>query len=179
MYTFSTDWFEYSELKRLLPQFVKPGQDYCEIGAFEGAFVCFVSDNLEPAKIVSVDPFLPGDKTTPQVSTETKQRFLDNIAASKNAARIKFEQKTSREFWAQNVDEFDFIYIDGSHLPRDFILDFVHALKHVRPGGIIWCDDYANPNLGLQVIIDKFAIKYQARLEIIHKGYQIGFRARF
>ena len=178
MYDFTTTWFEFSELKKLAQDFIKPGQTICEIGAFEGAFVCFVSDNFEPAKIVSVDPFLTNDSTTPQVNSETKQRYLNNIAQSKNFAAIQFENVKSRQFWESNKTTFDFIYIDGSHLPRDFIVDLNFAIKYCRPGGIIWCDDYDNPNLGLKVIIDKFVGRFTSKLEVVHRGYQIGFRMR-
>lgn len=39
-------------------------------------------------------------------------------------------------------EKFDVIYIDGSHIARDALLDMVTAWELLRVGGILICDDY-------------------------------------
>jgi predicted O-methyltransferase YrrM len=49
---------------------------------------------------------------------------------------------TTEEFFKQNKEAFDFIYIDASHNKADVANDLVESFKVLNPGGVIACDDY-------------------------------------
>lgn len=56
----------------------------------------------------------------------------------KSAATIK---KTSDDFFKDNQEKFDIIFIDGLHLQEQVIRDCINALKFLNEGGtIIWHD---------------------------------------
>jgi hypothetical protein len=63
-----------------------------------------------------------------------------------NAADLNADYKmTSDEFFAQNRERFDLIFIDAYHEEAQLIRDVENALMHLNPGGIIVCHD-VNPH---------------------------------
>ena len=53
-------------------------------------------------------------------------------------------QMTSDEFFAQNTEKFDIIFIDGLHLQEQVQKDFENAFRALNPGGVILLHD-CNP----------------------------------
>ena len=49
---------------------------------------------------------------------------------------------TTNEFFEQNTEKFDFIYVDASHIREDVEMDGENALKVLNPGGLIVFDDF-------------------------------------
>lgn len=186
MYKFTTKWFSSSngEIKNEMFKYFNQNDkiSILEIGSYEGASSCFFADNFlnhDESRLVCVDPFDTNDKTTP-VFNSTENTFLENISKSINASKIQFKKMYSKEFFINNNDKFDFIYIDGSHVKQDVILDFEESLKIIKPNGIIWMDDYrSSGGKGyMKICIDELFEKYKENLELIHKGYQVGFRCK-
>jgi beta-1,4-mannosyl-glycoprotein beta-1,4-N-acetylglucosaminyltransferase len=178
-YTFTNTWFEYSEIKHVLLNYI--GKSSCnkilEIGSYEGASACFFSDNLldnEQSFITCVDPFSENDTTSPLNNT-TKIHFYNNIRNSKHYNKMLVEEMYSTDFYKKNDKTYNFIYIDGSHLLEDIITDFNNCLQIIEDNGIIWMDDYGAGEI--TNCIDNLYEKNKHRLQIIHKGYQIAFRA--
>ena len=171
-YHFTNNWFECSELKRVMSQFVKLVKvKILEIGSHEGASAVFFSDHFldDPeSTLVCVDPFNTSDTTTP-VNETTKRVFMENLKLSKNNDKVKNYFGYSNDFFKENNETFTFIYIDGSHLIPDVTMDLLNSVKVILPGGIIWMDDY-HP---IKEHIDKINMD---GFEIIHQGYQIAFR---
>jgi predicted O-methyltransferase YrrM len=183
-YKFTNNWFSSSEIKQNMKIItsnidIKNKINILEIGAYEGASTTYFADNLldhEESKLVSVDPFLLEDSTTPMKSN-TEELFLYNISQSKNSKKIMKYKLLSKDFYRINQDKYDFIYIDGSHLIEDVKLDFINCLEITKPNGIIWMDDYGAEHLGLTKCIKELYETYKERLEIIFLGkWQIGFR---
>jgi hypothetical protein len=180
-YKFNTNWFNSSELKKGILKYFTGNKKIkiLEIGSYEGASACYLSDNLlnhNESKLVCVDPFDVDDKTTP-VNESTKELFLQNISKSKNYEKIDFKHMFSNDFFKQNNEKFDLIYIDGSHLEEDISLDFRECLKIINEDGIIWMDDYGGGEGGyIKKCIDKLYEENKYKVYIIHKGYQIAFK---
>lgn len=178
-YRFTEFWFDASELKQNLHKFVSNDEvnNFLEIGSYEGASACFISDNFLDSKgstIVCIDPFDMSDSTSP-VYAEMKKTFTRNVINSKNWTKIRLRQMYSNDFFNENKNTYSFIYIDGSHIPEDIKSDFLNSLKIIRLNGIIWLDDYASSQPVTEVI-DSIYNDNKDSLEIIHKGYQIAFR---
>lgn len=183
IYRFNTNWFDCSELKANIMRYYNGVEkiNILEIGSYEGASACYFADNLlnnNESMMVCVDPFCVEDTTTP-VNDSTKELFLENIRKSKNYNKIVFKNMFSKEFYLENKDKFDFIYIDGSHLAEDIEIDFEESLKIIKKGGIIWMDDYGGGHGNyIKNCIDALYEKNKDKIEIIHKGYQIAFKLK-
>lgn len=52
---------------------------------------------------------------------------------------------TTDEFFEQNLDEFDVIYIDACHKALQVAKDFNNAIKVISKGGLIFCHDLVPP----------------------------------
>lgn len=54
-------------------------------------------------------------------------------------------QQTLEKRWKETQEQPDLFFVDGGHSEQVCTCDFNHALKIVRPGGIIMVDDISNP----------------------------------
>ena len=96
---------------------------------------------------------------------------------------VKFKGTTS-EFFKQNKETFDFIYIDASHKKADVAKDLEESFKILNPGGVIACDDYLWNNhfdmlhrfLIPKDAIDEFLSANSDKIEVIIKNYQLWFK---
>lgn len=48
----------------------------------------------------------------------------------------------SDKFWEENTAKFDLIYVDGSHLYRDVVVDLYKAWSFLKPNGLLMADDW-------------------------------------
>lgn len=179
MYKFTLNWFESSEIKNEIHKYINPDaiNNILEIGSFEGAFSCYISNTFldnDLSTLTCVDPFNESDTTSP-VYKSIKTIFINNILLSKNWQKIRICQRSSDIFFKNNSHKYSFIYIDGSHLPEDIINDFNNSLKYIKQYGIIWMDDYGSSDI-ITNLIDSLYENNKEFIEIIHKGYQIGFK---
>ena len=178
VYEYQYRWFLDADLGTTIFHFLEPGQplNILEIGSYEGLSACFFSDTLlshPQSRLVCVDPFDLSDPTTPLTSV-TEERFLRNISNSVNASKISTYRMTSDEYFANRQGEdilFDFVYIDGSHVPEHIISDFDNAFSCTKRGGIIWFDDYqGNGDMRITNAIDQCITRNQGHLDIIFDG---------
>lgn len=122
-----------------------------EVGAFEGKSTIWISEtylNHSDSRLTVVDPFLSSDKTT-DVTNETINRFLTNIKKSNNFSKIVFFKdlsENSLSLFLYEKRKYDLIFIDGSHLSRDIILDIALSWRMLKDGGYLVMDDYNNDN---------------------------------
>lgn len=176
---FTNNWFETSELRENIHKVLSKDSvnKILEIGSYEGAFSCYASNEYldqEGSFLVCIDPFDTKDSTTP-VYNNIKEVFISNIKSTKNWNKIILKHMYSNEFFKNNNTIFNFIYIDGSHVPSDIENDFNNSMKHVELNGIIWMDDYKSSE-EVKKCIDTLYDSYKDTLEIVHSGYQIAFK---
>jgi predicted O-methyltransferase YrrM len=183
MYTFTQNWFLVSELRAKIHLFLSKTAEnkILEIGSFEGQSTLYFADTYcthKNSEIISVDPFDSTDTTT-SVTTVIEERFLSNVNKSKNKDKIRVKKMYSDDFFKTNTEMFNFIYIDGSHEPDQIIKDATNALNVLSKGGILWFDDYLGgpPNdRTIQHTIDHWINANRHELQVVHVGYQVGFR---
>ena len=179
-YTEGKDWFRNSELRDLLvmhyPRFQH--NTMLEIGSFEGLSSCFFADDFldhKESSLTCVDPFDLSDETTPLTST-TKEIFTSNIHNTSNYSKTNTIETLSDDFFKSNVTKYNFIYIDGSHVPEDIARDMDNAWGCLQQGGIMWMDDYKG-NQDITSAINEQIKKWNPDdLCIIHMGYQLALR---
>jgi predicted O-methyltransferase YrrM len=98
---------------------------------------------------------------------------------------------TTADFFKQNTDTFDFIYIDASHKKSDVELDLAESWKVLNKNGVIACDDYLwhvegdpwnEPTDNLDLVpyeaIKDFAKKHDKEIEILIDNYQFWFKKK-
>jgi hypothetical protein len=142
-------------------QFIDKEVRFLQIGAFTGDASLWLLDNIlthKNAMLVDVDtwgepPAVLGSKEVP-----ASESWFGNIADVDNQIiKDKYNKKLkkyldngkvipknmfSNDFFANNSDTFDFIYIDGNHTYEAVLKDGNNAIKAIKDNGIIAFDDY-------------------------------------
>jgi hypothetical protein len=105
--------------------------------------------------------------------------FDFNINNSSNKEKIKIYKITSDSFFEINNQNYNLIYIDGSHDLEYITRDIKNSYNCLEKGGIMWIDDYKGggpENNNLQKTIDQVLLTLTEPYEIIHKEYQLAIR---
>ncbi len=151
-----------------------------EIGCYEGQSALHFADvycKHPVSKLVLVDPFDVTDSTSP-VKPETEKIFDANIAMSPERSKITVHKQYSNDFFKENRERFTFIYIDGSHEPLQIVRDAMAAYDVLEVGGFLWFDDYlgGGGETKIKEAIDFWVWQMKGKIELVHKGYQLGCR---
>jgi predicted O-methyltransferase YrrM len=158
----------------------KPNVHALEIGSFEGRSALWFLTNIlthETASITCVDLFFdPIDST-----------FDSNVKAS-GLSRKVIKLKGDSKIVVRNLNKkFDLVYIDGSHVAKDVLIDAVLAWDLVKPGGIIVFDDYGfrrsfDDNQSTALIprpaIDAFLMAFRHHIDVLYQDYQVIVRKK-
>jgi hypothetical protein len=145
-YHYSTDWFANSNLRnnfKIVLENVTPTNkiSILEIGSHEGASTIYFAHELlknPESKLITVDPFS-------SVDPKVKDVFTQHISECPFSSQILHKEMLSSDFYSQNQDKFNFIYVDGSKEVDDIKVDFLNCLNIIEPSGIIWISNYAQP----------------------------------
>lgn len=93
---------------------------------------------------------------------EDFQKYYDKIyqeviSRFKNKP-VTIHRQNSREFFENFNQLVDWIYIDGDHSYEGCLFDLENSLRIIRPGGIIFGDDYNNKP-GVKQAVDEFILR--------------------
>jgi predicted O-methyltransferase YrrM len=97
------------------------------------------------------------------------------------AGKVFKEKMTTKEFFVQNRQDFDFIYVDADHTAPGALFDGLFAIDNLKLGGIIAFDDYMwgldypvhlRPEAGIDAIMKC----YYDRWEILEISWQVWLR---
>jgi len=185
-YNFTEDWVTphanlwREQLKHLKG---KPNIHALEIGSFEGRSALWFLENIltdATSTITCVDLF---------IGKTYEAQFDHNIRVSTLGKKVGKIKGSSQTILRQlKLNRYDFIYIDGSHLAVNVLMDAVLSWDLLKVGGIIIFDDYlmdANsiPQLRMaeqetpwvlpRIAIDAFLQVFRPYLELRYKGYQV------
>lgn len=182
---FSFDWFSHhienwetwlASLKG------RPFLTFLEIGCFEGMATIWLIENIltdDTSNITVVDPFTGSMEHQLIDNSNLFDRFMENIGWHN---RVSVQKGTSFDFLSQNKDSYDFVYIDGSHIAKDVLLDGILSWKLLRQGGILIFDDYQwnhypnEPKLNPKIAIDSFLEIHDGEYILIEKKQQVCLR---
>jgi len=185
-YKYTQNWFLISEIKKLLLTFVEVDKVHhiLEIGCFEGLSSVFFADNLlnhPDSTLTCVDPFLTiqnNDHAIYYLGNDQEKSFDYNISVCSNTRKINVNKETSDAFFLRNTrEDYDFIYIDGCHLPDFVTRDMENSFKVLKSNGIMWMDDYGY-NIEVKKAMDSFLTKHLDEFTLVHKGYQLAIRKK-
>ena len=118
--------------------------NYLEIGAFEGRSGVYILENLNKAKCYFVDPFENYDEMTDSTGMKEFDKLYNNFLHNVNrfGERVKVFRETSDMFFEKNNEEFDLIYVDGSHFGEDVYRDSINSFECLKSKGYIIFDDF-------------------------------------
>jgi hypothetical protein len=132
-----------------------------EIGVYEGASSCFWSDfylNHADSRLISIDPFTGSEehlrepKKYPGLS-KLEVTARENIAKSDNAGKVEIIKGYSHLIYPHLSYRYgenpwiDILYIDGAHDSISVARDITLYVPMVKPGGVVFFDDYAHPDV--------------------------------
>jgi predicted O-methyltransferase YrrM len=144
---FTTRWFDinandWMTVFRSEQLFEKP-IEVVEIGSWEGRSTLFFLHYLKAAHVTAVDTWQGSDEhqgfaPMPQVEAS----FDSNVSGFGH--RLTKIRASSKAYFAARVPEqqFDIIYVDGSHHADDVMIDALESFAILKPGGILFFDDY-------------------------------------
>lgn len=145
--------------------------NYLEIGSYEGCSAIYIANRFKESKIFCVD-----------IWERVKEEYNENIdfndieknfnLNSKNYPNVIKIKKYSDQFFLENDQFFDVIYVDGHHLAKQVYKDAVNSWKVLNSEGLIIFDDYIWNNYNDVTknpcyAINKFIKERQDNLDII------------
>jgi len=157
-FKFTQDWFTKNLV--LIDPLIQKFQPtkILEVGAFEGLSTTFFIDRCSAfgeVEIYSIDTWEGGVEHTGMDFNKIEEAYDHNIRLAaevmgKNAVSVKKCKGRSlielAKMVAVNIPKFDLIYVDGSHLAADVLVDAILSFNLLKVGGIMIFDDYNSPN---------------------------------
>jgi predicted O-methyltransferase YrrM len=195
-YQFTQDWFSWApevwvKLVPLLPERTPSGRDFLEIGSFEGRSAVWIMEHMmqEDDYLTCVDTWEGGEEHNKGELNGAWERFCANMEVARNKfpnRHFSASRHYSHEHLAKAISDdhqYDFIYIDGSHIAKDVMTDACMAWPLLKPKGIMVFDDYlwGDPRDILhrpKPAIDAFVNIFAEYVEVIHVGYQLIVRKK-
>jgi len=111
-------------------------------------------------------------------SLEIEKSFHKNVDAENLSGRITAIKGDSKEIlfnMIQNIDIYDFIYLDGSNKSLDCYLDIFLSWKLLNKGGIMVINNclYENDSDTSFQVVNKFLKENEGKYKILHSGFQV------
>jgi hypothetical protein len=134
-------------VRALVPQ----GGSVAEVGVGLGDFSVWLLDTLEPSSFVAVDTFVLDqletmwDRPTSEVfgGVSHLEFYRRRLSAFGDRTAVTVEQALSWEGLARCADgSFDLVYVDAGHDEASVRRDLEVAVRKVRAGGLMICNDY-------------------------------------
>ena len=191
-YQFTKDWFHWAPevWQQLIPLLPQGNRSFLEIGSFEGRSTVWILENMMGAKgnITCIDTWEGGEEHSAEDMKAVYERFVHNMKTIKNKRACGLSTRIGKSVneLADCIgagEEYDFIYIDGSHIAKDVLTDTCMAWQLLKPKGLMVFDDYmwGNPRDALhrpKIAIDAFTNIFAEEAEIIHVGYRLVVRKK-
>lgn len=154
----------------------QPDLTYLEIGVFEGRSLIWMLENIlthKSSRAIGVDLFIgPTYEITKKNLRATGLMSKTTLLKGYSDEILKGLPKSTK---------LDLIYIDGSHLAKDVILDGFLSFQFLKEGGILIFDDYklgtwedpmswhAEGGLTPRLAVNTFITAHADSLDILHK----------
>lgn len=141
---------------------------YLEIGTHEGRSLCWMLDNVPNLIAHAIDP----------LEDKEFKIWKSNVGNRATLARMSSrENLSSCQQFSIAENQFNCIYIDGSHWAHDVLSDTIISWPFLKTGGIMIWDDYGwladdDPIKGPKSAIDAFLTCYRTQYRVLHIGYQ-------
>lgn len=185
--TFTERWFGKGPAwEAFLQRFDGKRAQVLEVGSFEGLSACYLLWRLPDASITCVDTFAgsPENAGMSDVLARLESTFDANVGLV-DASRVRKIVGDSRRVLLDLAAErplFDIIYVDGSHLALDVLVDAALAWPLLAADGVLVFDDYAWEALGPDPLrrpgpaIDAFLSLIEGKHDVLWRDSQVVLR---
>jgi len=172
------------DFERLLEEFKgKPNLEFLEIGSFCGNSAAWIMQNIlthPSSKLTCVDPW-NGNVAHEEFDFSDVEAAFDQQVEPYKKQLVKEKMYSENYLMKNRSKQFDFIYIDGDHMPQAFMMDALLSWELLKPGGIMAIDDYAwshprGPQYNPKQAMDLFVSMYSEHCTVLEKGWQIWIR---
>lgn len=157
-----------------------------EVGSWKGKSACKMADlcssNSFDVEIVCIDTWLGSQEMWENHNDKKRYgsldlkngypqlyyQFLSNVVLTGNSDRITPFPQTSvnaARLLKKNDIQADLIYIDASHEYEDVVLDLDAYWDLLKPGGVMFGDDYCEYWSGVIKAVDEFSYDYDLLVE--------------
>jgi len=150
-YQYTTNWFKWAPQvwEHLVPH-LPARKNFLEIGSFEGRSAVWTIENMmeDGGEIVCIDTWEGGSEHTPEDMAGSEARFHNNIGlvmgnfVDRKVLPVKSTSVEALGDLIAQKKQFDFIYIDGSHIAKDVLTDACMSWPLLKDKGFIVFDDY-------------------------------------
>jgi len=171
--------------KRLLYEFKgKPNLKFLEIGSFCGDSATWILENIltdKTSTLTCIDPWIGNVKHHSRFNFSDVEAAFDEQTEPYIDQLIKQKEYSDSWLMRNRSQQYDFVYIDGDHMPQAFMMDALLSWELLKPGGIMAIDDYrwTHPE-GAQYnpkeAIDLFVSMYSEHTQMLEKGHQVWIR---
>ncbi|HEV3383834.1 MAG TPA: class I SAM-dependent methyltransferase [Gemmata sp.] len=179
---YSTDWFTYNlpVWERILKPLKGNPVQALEIGVFEGRSTVWLLENImtnPEASLSWIDTFSGSAEHTDIDFAKVEKKFHENTR--RFGTKVKgWVGKSQDVLRSMSSEQFDLVYIDGSHEAPDVLSDAVLAWTLLKPGGLMGFDDYEwhvypAPERCPALAIDAFVDVMRGQLTVLDRGYQV------
>lgn len=185
---FHADWFS-----RHIPTWEKflahlKGKEYLngiEVGCWEGQSACWLLQNIfthPTSKLTVIDPFVGNPENVLQgYEKDVQDIFRSNIKEIGATERVDLKvQRSGVALKYLHENNFDFVYLDGSHITKDVLKDLCFVWPLIKKGGIIVMDDYKYAKLEMGAVpshaIDIFQLIFRDEIIELHREWQMIWR---
>jgi predicted O-methyltransferase YrrM len=184
------NWFMTDGMSNFISYLLKEYKDkpvkFLQIGAYTGDASLFMYEYLlthSESVLVDVDTWEGSDEPAHKSWDwkDVEKVYDEKTKKGREEGKILKHKLSSDNFFKDNIDTYNFIYIDGDHTSYGVIKDAINAYECLTLGGIIAFDDYEwSAGLGEEnepkMAIDAFESIYRSKVELVYKGYQCWFR---
>lgn len=161
---------------------------YLEIGSFEGSSVAYVDALLKrEVHITAIDPFEDYSEVAGRAMSDVYARFVANVEAIGATDRVRVLKGRSIDHLPKLIDageQFDLIFIDGSHANLDVMIDAALGWQLLARRGLMIFDDYwyRRPDLGRsfrpKLAVDAFVGAMSHEIEVLDVAGQAFIRKK-
>ena len=173
---FTEDWFSSNipKWEEVFKKFDRESWKCLEIGSYQGKSCVWMLDNIPNlTDITCIDTFEGSPEHSNEQRANLYEMFKNNIKGYEDKVIIK--KGYSNDIMQDLTDDYDFIYIDGSHEKHHVLLDGILAFDRLKPGGIMIFDDFQSVIMGygVQIGFMNFYNCYNHLFDVYYMGYQI------
>jgi predicted O-methyltransferase YrrM len=184
--TFTQDWVtsRFVHWRPVLETLEGRAAQILEIGSYEGLSTCYLLWRLPRVSITCIDTFsgIPEEAGGP--SRPLESTFDANVALVDALRVTKLVGDSKRRLLDLAADDrrFDLVYVDGSHLGLDVLVDAALAWQLLVPNGVAVFDDYRwdylgdDPLLRPREAIDAFCTVVAGKHEVVFANDQLALR---
>lgn len=184
------NWFQNDGLENftvhLVQQYAGKPVKFLQVGAYTGDASLWLMEHVlthPDAVLVDIDTWEGSDEPVHHKLDwmSVEETYEEKVSYYLQKGKIVKFKGTSDEFFRQNQDTFDFIYVDGDHTAYGVIKDAINSYEVLNDDGIIGFDDYEwSAGLGRhkepRMAIDAFLNIYQDKVRVIFREYQCWVR---